>query len=387
MGDNSAIEWTDATWNPTVGCSIVSPGCTNCYAMKMAARLEAIDIAHEGEHGAPGPMAHYRGTTMPSKGGAVWTGMVRTAPISVVLAPFRWKRGRRIFVNSMSDIFHEVMPDASIDFLFAVMALNPQHRFQVLTKRADRMRAYMATPERKRTIAARAMDVSEALAAHHGTWKARPSLDHFSDCFAGAGPFRNVWLGVSAEDQSRADARIPDLLATPAAVRFVSAEPLLGAIDFTQLYRGETLTDALDGLSEIGVVDAGDRLVAIDPYYRSHPKLDWIIVGGESGPAARPMHPDWVRSIRDQCQDAAVAFFLKQWGAWSTIYDRERDDPDGRRCFDVDRKNPGPGSRWMNLAGGHGFHGERVVRVNRVGKAAAGRMLDGRVHDDLPVQR
>ncbi|WP_374309460.1 DUF5131 family protein [Methylocella sp.] len=169
-------------------------------------------------------------------------------------------------------------------------------------------------------------------------------------------PLPNVWLGVSAEDQRRADERVPDLLATPAAVRFMSAEPLLGGINFHDWF-----IRAVNGFS---------------------PAIDWIIVGGESGPRARPMHPDWARSIRDQCAAAGVPLFFKQWGEWGPIYDRDHDDPDWRRCDVIANKTPR--GQWLNLAGGQGFHGERVIRVDRIGKRRAGRLLDGREYSEFP---
>jgi protein gp37 len=243
MGDATSIEWADATWNPVVGCSIKSPACTNCYAMRMAARLEAMSVAHERDHGGdPGPMAHYRGTTRPSRGGPVWTGKLALAPESTLLKPLRWKRPRRIFVNAMSDLFHEDMPEDWIDAVFDIMGRARQHTFIVLTKRAIRMRAYCRSR------------------------------------FAIRGVFEpNVWLGVTAEDQERADERIPVLISTPAAKRIVSCEPLLGPIDLGALR-----------------------------------KIDQIIVGGESGAGARFMPPEWAADLRDQCKRAGVAFFMKQ---------------------------------------------------------------------------
>jgi len=275
MGQRSRIEWTEATWNPIVGCSIVSPGCTHCYAMRMAARIEAMARAgrldDEGDvvRGAK-RLAHYDGLTKTVKKKAVWTGKVALAPEHILLKPLRRRKPTMWFVNSMSDLFHEDLPDEWIDRVFAVMALCPQHTFQVLTKRSKRMRDYLTTVahEPHRNTVRRFAGAFSTLRT--------PLPKDFNV------PLPNVWLGVSAERQQEADERIPDLLATPAAVRFVSAEPLLGALD---------LTPWLTGV------------------------LDWVIVGGESGPGARPMHPDWVRSIRDQCVSAGVAFFFKQWGA------------------------------------------------------------------------
>ena len=262
MGETTGISWTDSTWNPTVGCAVVSPGCTNCYAMKMAGtRLVETPI--------------YRGLTKPSKAGPVWTGEVRVNEKALTL-PLRWRKPRRIFVNSMSDLFHENLPDEAIDRVFAVMALAPQHTFQVLTKRSARMREYA-------TRLSRSIAPLEKAARDLGytfKFEGRPLLPW---------PIRNVWLGVSCEDQARADERISDLLATPAAVRFISAEPLLGPLDL--------------------------RVWMPDDRYTEQESISWVIAGGESGPGARPFDVAWARSLRDQCKAAGVACFVKQMGA------------------------------------------------------------------------
>lgn len=323
MADHTGIEWADATWNPIVGCSIVSPGCTNCYAMGMAARIEAMQ-----------PGSHYAGTTQPSKAGAVWSGRLALAPDHILTQPLHWRRPRRIFVNSMGDLFHEDAPDAWIDRVFAIMALAPQHTFMVLTKRSARMRDYVGT---------RAGDWM--LHWPDAARKAGALLGDVAALRAVPFPLPNVWLGVSTERQAEWDARVPDLKAAPAAVRFVSAEPLLSAI-------------------------VGDFSL-----------INLAIVGGESGPKARPMHPDWARSLCDQCAAAGTAFFFKQWGEWVSVYDRDRDDPDWRNVptpGDWDRK------RFLNLAGGQGFHGDKLHMMRRVGKRAAGRLLDGVEHNAMP---
>lgn len=259
MGDKTGIEWTEATWNPIVGCSVVSPGCTNCYAMKQAERIQRMT-----------PGSHYAGTTKAVNGNAVWTGVLKQAPENILLQPLKWKRPRRIFVNSMSDLFHDAVPDEWIDRVFAIMALCPQHTFQVLTKRSKRMRDYM-TPG-MRDANDRVYNTAYAMSARFQVAGMGPQW-----------PLPNVWLGVSAEDQTRADERIPDLLATPAAVRFVSAEPLLGPIFFSESCGG------------------GPGL-----------PLDWIIVGGESGSGARHMDDFWALDIVRQCQSAKVNVFVKQ---------------------------------------------------------------------------
>lgn len=313
MTSASKIEWTGHTWNPLAGCSILSPGCTNCYAMRMAHRLAAMGVPH------------YQGLTKVVNGHPVWTGKLALAPHSIVLEPLRRQKPTVYFVNSMSDLFHENVPDDWIDRVFAVMALTPQHTYQCLTKRSKRMRDYLARDR----LPSGAPDWWPSGAAHHRAWieMARINVDA-SGCEPPSWPLPNVWLGISAERQKEWDERVEDLGATPAAIRFVSVEPMLDGID-----AGNAFDPTVDGTY--------------------HP-VDWVIVGGESGPGARPMHPDWARSIRDQCQAAGVAFFFKQWGAWW---------PDSQRTG-VPSTNEG-----------HGI---------RVGKRAAGRLLDGREWNEMP---
>jgi protein gp37 len=300
MSDRSKIEWTQATWNAFVGCTIVSPGCTHCYAMRMAARLEAMG------------RGQYQGTTKKVNGHPVWTGRVNLAPDHILRKPFSWNAPRMIFVNSMSDLFHEDVSDEEIDRIFVIMGLCGRHTFQVLTKRAERMRDYMA--------GARARVLMRGLHDYAvGTVMHRLTADW---------PPPNVWLGVSAERQREADERIPHLLATPAAVRFLSAEPLLGPIQLHERLGDDWLASG----------KSGERR-----------GLDWVIVGGESGPRARPMHPQWARDLRDQCQAAGVSYFFKQWGEWTPT----------------------------NMISGE---------YERVGKKAAGRRLDGRTWDEMPTR-
>lgn len=338
MADGTAIEWTDATWNPITGCSIVSPGCTNCYAMKLAGtRLRHIPSR--------------QGLTVDTKAGPVWNGQVRLNE-EWLTQPLKWRRPRRVFVCAHGDLFAEGVPDEWIDKVFAVMALAPQHTFQVLTKRAARMRGYVAG------LAYRAPSLPDPVCEEMGNLRdggdPRPRLASDKPGW----PLPNVWLGVSAERQKEADERIPDLLATPAAVRFVSAEPLLGPIDFgtvvrTALFAGNILQDG-----------------------KTHP-LAWIIAGGESGANARPMHPDWVRSIRDQCAAAGTAFFFKQWGVWAHS-DQEQVPVPGPPFFDVDGSPTGNGWHFWT-------EGDRGGNASiRVGKKAAGRLLDGVEHSAFP---
>ena len=517
MSDNSSIEWTDATWNPVTGCSVVSPGCTNCYAMGLAGTRLRNHPSRAG-------------LTIDTKAGPIWNGEVRLNE-QWLTQPLKWKRPRTIFVCAHGDLFHENVPDEWIDRVFAVMALAPQHTFQVLTKRAKRMREYCSdpatpfrvakamdaikpgedAPEEIRAIAGypgyfasslgviytehrgprRPMkpDIGEQghsrvqlhregagrygdrhlvhrliletfvgpspspeaqgrhrdgnarhNALHNLTWgtqednwtdakrhgshrryskltadqadeiKRRHAAGETGESLArefeisatqvrniAAGrqwnveptiewPLRNVWKGVSAEDQKRADERVPELLATPAAVRFVSAEPLLGPIDFARI---ERIPDRLDDKGSLK--RAGIRINALTGHscesglpYQSlwngegappttpPPCLDWIIVGGESGPSARPMHPDWPRAIRDQCAAAGVAFFFKQWGEWSALPPGEGEWPTDARtmirlCKDGTKFKDG----WP---------------MQRVGKKFAGRLLDGRTHDEMPTR-
>ncbi|MEM9880200.1 MAG: phage Gp37/Gp68 family protein, partial [Pseudomonadota bacterium] len=257
MADKSLIEWTEATWNPITGCSVISPGCTNCYAMRLAGtRLKH----HESR----------KGLTEPSKAGPVWTGEVRLNE-QWLDQPMRWKRPRMIFVCAHGDLFHETVPDEWIDKIFAVMALSRHHVFQVLTKRADRMRSYLdgyaAWVRVERLIG----DLKPSSLWNGSHYEAQRILQSGQ-------PLPNVWVGVSAENHEWAYERLPELDATHAALHWVSAEPLVGPIDFDRL--------ALGCLP------------------------DWIVVGGESGRNARSMDPDWAREIRDFCKTYDVPFFM-----------------------------------------------------------------------------
>ena len=305
MAGTSKIEWCDASWNPVVGCSVVSPGCTNCYAMRLAyARLDR-----------PNGPAHYAGTTEPSNAGGVWSGKVAIAPEHILNAPLHWKKPHRIFVNSMGDLHHEAISFEHIDRVVGVMAKAPQHTFQILTKRAAGMQAYWSDPE-------------------------------LADRVGAAMPLPNVWLGVSAERQQEADERVPLLLRTPAAVRFVSAEPLLGPIDLTKHLIMSEIIEVGD--TEGGFIFPRGTRSIVANYIAGVPALHWVIVGGESGPRARPMMPNWARYLRDQCAAAGVAFFFKQCGEYAETDFSET--------------------------------------LERVGKKAAGRLLDGREWNEFPGQ-
>lgn len=323
----SKIEWTDKTWNPVTGCTKVSQGCKNCYAERMYERFHGHGsfknvICHEDR----------------------------------LLQPLSWKKPAMVFVNSMSDLFHEDVPFEFIDKVFAVMALCGKHTFQILTKRPQRMIEYF----RDHNYAARIMTELDMIGEE--------SEKLFDQCcrvaclipLAHEPLFTHIWLGVSVEDQKTADERIPQLLQVPAAVRFLSCEPLLSEINFYKTSANAFPQD-------------------INHPWRNGPILQgihWLICGGESGPGARPMHPDWARSLRDQCQAAGVAFFFKQWGNWKPLSKPWEDDTHIGGLLSNEQ--------WLNAAGGMGFHGHSVYRMRNVGKKDAGRLLDGKLYDEFP---
>jgi protein gp37 len=234
LSDKSAIEWTEATWNPVTGCDRVSEGCDHCYAQTLAKRLKAMGSRRYQRDGDPRTSGPGFGITLHR---------------DQLTLPMRWRAPRTVFVNSMSDLFHDEVPLDFIADVFRTMRTTPHHTYQVLTKRPGRMSSLLTR------------------------WQAPSKL-------ADLVGLPNVWLGTSVENQRWAGVRIPKLIETPAAVRFLSCEPLLGPVDL------------------------GPAL----------PQLDWVIVGGESGPGRRPMDPDWARSLRDQCEAAGVPYFFKQWG-------------------------------------------------------------------------
>ena len=283
---STGIEWTDETWNPTTGCDRVSPGCDNCYALGMAKRLKAMGQADYQTDGDPK-------TSGPGFGLAIHPHRLDQ--------PLRWKKPRKVFVNSMSDLFHDRVPDEFIAQVWTVMAATPQHTYQILTKRHGRLRSLIrriawrspTTEERNRGIRGSQayVQADEKLNDHLGTPRVLP----------------NVWLGVSVENQQWADIRIPALLMTPAAVRFLSMEPLLGPVDLTSIAwtnGGGTHLDVVNGWHGVPGVWRADAK-----------RVDWVIAGGESGPGARPMQPQWARQLRDQCDFAGVPFFMKQTGS------------------------------------------------------------------------
>lgn len=273
MGKTS-IEWTSRSWNPIRGCSIVSSGCKNCYAMNFATRFAAKGEAYEG--------LAYRNSS-----GAHWTGEVKF--IEKHLAdPLKVRKPTKWFVNSMSDLFHESIPDEWIDKIFAVMSLASQHTFQVLTKRPERMLIYMQR-------------LSKSINPLEDTARSMGYTFKFENFSLLPWPIPNIHLGVSVEDQKTADERIPFLFETPAAVRWVSAEPLLGSVEITQYLHDSNC----DFKSEAICLCSNPREVSVD----------WVVVGGESGPRARGCDLDNLKLIVEQCKAASVPVFVKQLGA------------------------------------------------------------------------
>lgn len=339
MADGTKIEWTDATWNPITGCSVVSPGCTNCYAMKLAGTRLRNHPSREG-------------LTRDTKAGPVWTGEVRFNP-QWLDEPLRWKKPRMIFVCAHGDLFAEGVPDEWIDQVFAVMALAPQHTFQVLTKRPERMRQYLLDVDLLDRLMSAACRIHSAEGAD---WAADIHCGHSRGL-----PLHNVWLGISAEDQRRADERLPTLLNTPAAVHWISAEPLIGQLDLSRW-----------------MMPVPNR-------------IRWVVAGGESGPGARPMHPDWPRALRDQCAAAHVPFLFKQWGAWGRPMKAQPSGTPGR--FALATSPEGASEFWPThvIEIGHWprqidlFGGATVLE--HVGKKAAGRLLDHLEHNGFPEVR
>ncbi|MEV6897498.1 phage Gp37/Gp68 family protein [Amycolatopsis sp. NPDC051372] len=336
MSQNSKIEWTDATWNPVTGCTKVSAGCDHCYA----------ETLHERFNGK-GSFATV--TPHPER----------------LEKPLGWRKPRRVFVNSMADLFHDDVPDEFIAMVFAVMALAPQHTFQVLTKRHGRMRSLLSDRWFIDGVLPHAVD------------------QRTTDDYEFRYPLPNVWLGVSTEDQKWADIRIPALLNTPAAVRWISAEPLLGPINLSAYWlHGEPGwgPEYREPTSPTGLVV--QDLVSIKP------ALDWVVVGGESGPGARPMHPAWARSLRDQCEAPRVPFLFKQWGKWcpparefgQSQYDHVTNED---ACQVVSMAGDLLGRPWPGWAVQDITRDAHVMRSYR--KTDAGRVLDDRTWDEYPA--
>jgi protein gp37 len=308
------IEWATDTWNPTTGCDRVSPGCDNCYALSTAARLKAMGVPAYQKDGGP-------------KSGP---GFGLSMHESRLDQPLRWTKPRRIFVNSMSDLFHPEVTDEFIAKVFAVMAGAPQHTFQILTKRPQRMANLLSTAEFEGLVNQESLGGPVQL------------------------PLANVWLGTSIESDAYAF-RARHLARTPAALRFLSCEPLLGPV------------------SSLNLSD-----------------IDWVIVGGESGSKARAMHPAWVLEIKELCENEGVAFFFKQWGEWAPrgrLSDTEPLPVDNAATLilNVDGNTRGRAGGSLTNALSTFSDGSWCEVLERAGKAKSGREFMGEVFDAYPA--
>lgn len=344
MGDKTGIEWTDATWNPMTGCKKVSEGCRHCYAKYQA-------------------WPRLIGAALPAYAGRKFE-QVAFHPERLD-QPVRWRRPRRIFVNSLSDVFIEDVRVKDLDAVFAMMAFAYWHTFQVLTKRAERMHAYLTDPKTPGRIAAALRELAptdlgaELVAANLEA--SVPLALRGAMRLTDAWPLRNVWMGVSTENQESAETRIPWLLRSPAAVRWVSAEPLIGPLNLAGLGVGKGHCPTHDFPGGFCVRGCPDDV-----------GLDWVVVGGESAgrTEARPLHPAWVRELRDQCAHAGVPFLFKQWGSYGLARDDE------------------PETRWAARSGGWADGPARdAVPMHFARKTVHGRHLDGDLHDGYPAPR
>ncbi|WP_045562696.1 DUF5131 family protein [Streptomyces sp. FxanaA7] len=397
MATNTSIEWADKTWSPIIGCDRVSPGCDACYA---------ITTAHvRTSNPQPAIAAAFTGTTHKADGRVDWTGQINLLE-DRLLQPLSWKKPVKVFVNSQSDLFHKNVPDEYIAKVFAVMALTPQHSYQLLTKRHARMRSLLR--DECRCGAGHAPGTHFRSKMAWAVSQANPDripglpTDAEQRVTVAPWPLPGVWLGVSVENQQWADIRIPALLETPAAVRFLSCEPLIGPVDLwgKRDYRGHRpqLTYWLDGRPGPGPEHTTSTGMTMHSIVTG-PRVDWVIAGGESGPKARPAHPNWFRTIRNQCAHSGVPFLFKQWGEWGVDWPVDKngkvittgrglgitvaDDgtvyqpgdlayPDGPRYGEAVRADHGRAS---------------LTAMYRLGKKKAGRELDGRTHDEFPAPR
>lgn len=337
----SKIEWTEKTWNPIIGCSKISPGCQNCYAERMAGRLANIETTKHycgvlnWENG-------YCGNEFESPGKYVsegWNGKTHFVD-SALEKPLKRKKPTMYFVCSMGDLFHESVPFEWILHVYEIMSKCPQHTFQVLTKRPERAKAF-------------------------SDWLLEGSRFEYTKL--SFWPLSNVWLGVTAENQQQADKRIPVLLEIPAAICFVSIEPMLSKVDLTHINEGIGLDyNALDG----SAISLGEK-------YLDGDKLDWVICGGESGPNARPMNSNWVRSLHDQCKEANVPFFFKQWGEWVDELNDVFNDFDA-----IDMNRLPHDDSFVEIVNGESDY--KGLYMLKIGKKKAGSLLDGVEYKEYP---
>ena len=328
---STKISWTNETWNPTTGCTKVSAGCKNCYVDRSWPRMTRL---------VPTDYAGREFTEV-------------RCHQDRLHRPMHWKKPRMVFVDSMGDLFHPDVPDIFIDEVFAHMELGGKHTFQILTKRPERMCRYL---ESRGEMIRR---VNEGSICPR-RW-----------------PLPNVWLGVSVEDQPTADERIPWLLHASAAMRFVSIEPMLGMIDLDSIH--DTRTSSYSALNGCGISHRSLHQ-SIPNYFTPHDNtLDWVIVGGETGKNARPMHPHWARVVRDQCAETAipVPFFFKQWGEW---FPRSQWEDNPELILPDDEFLSFPDKNIVSIHDGIG--GDETF--HRIGKKKAGCLLDGREHKEFP---
>lgn len=324
------IEWASHVWNPVTGCDYVSEGCKNCYAERMAYRLK-------GRCGYPADEP-FRVTLHPDR----------------LEQPLKWRKPRKVFVCSMGDLFHEDVPSDFTEVMFGIMSLCPQHTFIVLTKRAQQMEAFF----RNRTLAECRQQINWYLDDEIGP------TEEEKNSLCSNWPLPNVIGMVTAENQKMADLRIPYLLDTPFITRGVSVEPMLGPVNLSHYLVPKNIRKERE-----------DGSISL----KLRPSVKWVIAGGETGPDARPTHPDWIRALQRRCQNTCTAFFFKSWGDWAPFYDRDVDDPDWRQIPQETKK-----VCRLNADGGQEFHGERLIYFDRVGKKSAGRLLDGRTWDEYP---
>lgn len=396
MGDNTKISWADASWSIVTGCTRISSGCDHCYI----------------ERTPPFRMAHRK---FDGDGIGSTTGVLLHPERFQI--PMRWRRPRRIFVCSLADVFHDDVPDGFLVQLWETMAQCPQHIFQILTKRPARMRSFLkrwhdTTGDNLAGGEGLLSPMPRGPAAVRQTYSSPRALlfadmlDYMGEPPEGAayplydwmegprfypGVLPNVWIGTTAENQKTADLRIPILLDTPAAVRWISAEPLLSAIDLL----GDTENPG-PAIIRTGVHTPGGPWGPDEHDHDDQVGIDWVIVGGESGPGARPMHPYWAEKLHQQCETAGIAWHFKQWGEWSPLapYDKHRrfDFRNGITMTD-DGNTYGPGDLTYpdGLRYGEAMRADyphhHPTSMYKVGKKVAGRELyhDGRTFDGYPT--
>jgi len=328
----SKIEWTDKTWNPVIGCSKISEGCENCYAEKMAFRLTNM-LKNTKNH-----ISNEINTSCIAYSSIIengkWNGKTALRK-DKLQEPSKWKKPCKIFVCDMGDLFHESVPFQWIDKIFTVCACNPHHIFQLLTKRPERALKYFNWKEPD--WANEGMREDDGVKIPFKDWK---------------WPLDNVWIGVTVENQEQSEIRIPLLSKIPVRIKYISCEPLLGPID----------------LSEI--IYEGQKIYPLK-------FINWVIAGGESGPGSRPMHPDWVRSLQDQCEATNIPFFFKQWGEYRPFEKMSKpnfyiDSATNKINFIVDGK-------WLD------YPLITNCMFLKIGKKKAGRLLDGIIYNEFPV--